>query len=167
MLFKKDISKELKNKAVKLGLCTEWTEEWGNPTKDELVDKYVRGIDFCIKHNYPSCEYMKKNFDGVMQKHGVFVDERVDLKNPSMVIANGRTYGKIVYDAYSVGTLYVRHDSDLTIEASDNAFVTIETYDNCTVSVIQRGKAKVFVYNHGGNIQASGKVVVKNRKAPN
>lgn len=167
MLFKKDISKELKNKAVKLGLCTEWTEEWGNPTKDELVDKYVRGIDFCIKHNYPSCDYMKKNFDGVMQKHGVFVDEGVDLKNPSMVIANGRTSGKIVYDAYSVGTLYVRHESELTIEASDNAFVTIETYDNCTVSVLQRSKAKVFVYNHGGNIQAFGKVVVKNRKAPN
>lgn len=167
MLFKKDISKELKNKAVKLGLCTEWTNEWGNPTKDELVYKYVRGIDFCIRHNYPSCEYMKKNFDGIMQKHGVFVDEEINLKNARIVIANGKTCGKIVYDSYSVGTLYVRHDSDLTIEVSDNAFVTIETYDNCKVSVSQKGNAKVFVYRYGGDIQTSGKVVVKNRKAPN
>lgn len=167
MLFKKDISKELKNEAVGLGLCTEWTKEWGNPTKDELVDKYVRGIDFCIEHNYPSCEYMKKHFDGIMQKHGVFVDDEIDLKNIRIVIANGKTSGAIVCDSYSVGTIYARHDSDLTIEASGNAFVTIETYDNCKVSVFQRDKAKVFVYNHGGNIQTSGKVVVKNRKAPN
>lgn len=166
MLFKKDISKELKKEAINLGICTEWTEKWGNPTKDELVDKYVRGIDFCIKHNYPSCEYMKKHFDGVMQKHGVFVDENIDLQNTRIVIANGKTSGKIVYDSYSVGTLYVRHDSDLAIEVSGHAFVAIETYDDCNISVFQRDEAKVFVYNHGGNIQTSGKVVVKNRTAP-
>lgn len=167
MLFKKNISKELKNEAVRLGLCTEWTNEWGNPTKEELVNKFIRGIDWCIRKNYPSCEYMKKHFDGVMQKYGVFVDDKIDLENHSMLIANGKTSGKIVYDSYAVGTIYARHDSDLIIEVSGNAFVAIETYDNCNISVFQRDKAKVFVYNHGGNIQTSGKVVVKNRKAPN
>ena len=167
MLFKKDISKELKKKAINLGLCTEWTERWKNPTKDELVDKYVRGIDFCIKHDYPSCKYMKKHFDGIMQKHGVFVNDKINLQNPNMVIANGNTSGKIIYDAYSVGTIYARHDSNLTIEVSGHAFIAIEIYDDCNVSVFQRDKAKVFVYNHGGNIQTSGQVVVKDRKAPN
>lgn len=166
MLFKKDISKELKKEAISLGLCTEWTNEWGKPTKDELVDKYVKGIDFCIEHNYPSCEYMKKHFDGVMQKHGVFVNDNIDLQNSKMVIANGKTSGKIIYNAYSVGTIYARHDSDLTIEVSGNAFVSIETYDNCNVSVFQKDQSKVFIYNHGGNIQTSGNIVVKDRKAP-
>ena len=166
MLFKKDISKELKKEAINLGLCTEWTEKWGNPTKDELVDKYVRGIDFCIKHDYPSCEYMKKHFDRVMQKHGVFVDEDIDLQNTRIIIANGRTSVRISYDSYSVGTLYARHDSDLTVEVSGHAFVSIETYDDCNISVFQRDGAKVFVYNHAGNIQTSGKVVIKDRKSP-
>lgn len=166
MLFKKDISKELKKEAISLGLCQEWTNEWGKPTKDELVDKYVRGIDFCIEHNYPSCEYMKKHFDGVMQNHGVFVNDNIDLQNSKMVIANGKTSGKIIYNSYSVGTIYARHDSDLTIEASGNAFVSIETYDNCNVSVFQRDQSKVFIYNHGGNIQTSGNIVIKDRKAP-
>ncbi len=167
MLFKKDISKELKKEAVSLGLCTEWTNEWRNSTKDELVDKYIRGIDFCIEHNYPSCEYMKKHFQGVMQKHGVFVDDDVELENPKIMIANGKTSGWLIYNSYSVGTIYVRHDSNLTIEASENAILAIETYDNCNISIFQRDKAKVFVYNHGGNIQTAGKVIVKNRKAPN
>lgn len=164
MLFKKDISKELKNKAINLGLCTKWAEEWGNPTKDELLDKYIRGIDFCIKHDYPSCEYMKKYFEGVMQKRGVFVDDKIDLSNFNTVIANGNTSGKLVYNLYSVGTIYVRHNCILNIEVCDNAIVTIETYDNCTISVRQSENAKVFVYDHGGNIKTFGKVVVKDRK---
>lgn len=167
MLFKKDISKELKKEAISLGLCTDWTNDWGNPTKDELVDKYVRGIDFCIDHDYPSCEYMKKYFEGIMQKHGVFVDDDIKLENPKMVIANGKTSGRLIYNSYSVGTIYVRHDSDLTIEVSGNAILAIETYDNCNISIFHRDKAKVFVYDHGGSIQTSGKVIVKNRKAPN
>lgn len=164
MLFKKDISKELKNEAVGLGLCTEWAEGWGKPTNDELVDKYVRGIDFCIKHDYPSCEYMKKHFDGVMQKHGVFVNDTLDLVNPKMVIANGNTSGKLVYNSYSVGTIYVRHNSNLDIKVSGNAIVAIETYDNCRLSVHQSENSKVFVYDHGGHIETFGKVVVKDRK---
>lgn len=166
MLFKKNVSKELKNEAVSLGLCAEWTNEWGKPTKDELVEKYVRGIGFCIKHNYPSCEYMKKHFDGVMQNHGVFVDDTIELGNSRIVIANGKTSGRIIYDSYSVGTIYARHDSDLTIEVSGNAFVSIETYDNCNISVFQRDKAKVFIYDHGGSIEKSGNVIIKDRKAP-
>lgn len=45
----KDLSRTLLTQAVSLGLCTQWTEQWGEPDQQGLIDKYLHGIDFCIK----------------------------------------------------------------------------------------------------------------------
>ena len=51
MIFRKNLSDKMKEEAVSLGLCAQWTAEWkDNSSKDEMVDKFVTGIDFCIKH---------------------------------------------------------------------------------------------------------------------
>ena len=55
----REISLALKSEAVSLGLCQEWTSKWNNESKESLVEKYVKGIDFCIEHNYPSLAFMK------------------------------------------------------------------------------------------------------------
>lgn len=58
------LSAKMKSQAVGLGLCQQWTDEWADGTsKDELVEKFVRGIDFCIEHNFPSCEVIRKEFE--------------------------------------------------------------------------------------------------------
>ncbi len=156
-----DISDELKSKAVTLGLCTEWTEGWGRPDKDELCIKYIKGIDFAIENDYPSLEYMKDNFDGIMQKHGIHVSEELHLQNPSMVIANGNCFGSIYFDSYMVGRMYVRHDSNLSVVASGNAKVFISMYDQSKVNVICSENAKVYVYQHGGYVEYKGNVLVR------
>lgn len=159
-----NISEDLKKQAINLGLCTEWTNEWGKPTKDELVDKYVRGIDYCIEHNYPSCDYMKKHFDGVMQNHGVFVDDVVDGKNYRDLICNGSTKGKIIYDNFNVcNWMYIRHNSDMEIKVTENAYVTIHIYDNAKLKISNTSTRRVVVFQHGGSIEYSGNVVIKNR----
>ena len=64
MFFKSNkLSEELKSQAIGLGLCEQWTNSWGNPSEQELINKFLHGIDFCIKHDYPTNEYIKKNFD--------------------------------------------------------------------------------------------------------
>ena len=63
------ISDDLKREAISKGLCKQWTDDWHDETLDTLCEKYVDGIDFCISNDYPSTLYMKKNFDGIMQKH--------------------------------------------------------------------------------------------------
>lgn len=163
-----NISEDLKKQAIGFGLCEDWTNEWANPSKDELLKKYVRGIDFCIEHNYPSCYYMKDNFDGIMQKYGVFVDDVVDGKNYNELICNGKTTGKVVYDNYNVcNWMYLRHDSDMEIEVTENAYVTIHLYDNAKLKVRNTSTRRVVVFRHGGTVNYSGNVVVKERKAPN
>ena len=60
-----NVSDELKEKAISLGLCTPWQKRWQNEDKHSLCQMYIKGLDFCIDHDYPSCTYMKKHFDGI------------------------------------------------------------------------------------------------------
>lgn len=156
-----NISEELKSQAISCGLCSPWQSEWGEPSKDELVEKYVRGIDFAIEHNFPSLEYMVRNFDDCMNKHGVYVSQELSLKNPRITVANGSCTGDLLFNEFAVGRVYVRHNSDLTIHVSGMAKVFISLYDNCKIKVVQDGMAKVYIYKRGGSVDYVGEVLIR------
>lgn len=158
-----NISAELKDMAVQMDLCQEWTERWGDPDKDELLEMYIRGIDFCIEHDWPSCTYLKENFDGIMQQHGVFVNDRVCSRNLRQAILNGTTSGEICYDEYSIGAIYVRHRADIVLNFLDQSKGFIEVYDEARVKINNTSDSTVFVYQYGGDVETTGKVVVKKR----
>lgn len=158
------ISEQLKSKAVNLGLCEEWTNNWGTPDEDELAEKYIRGIDFAIKHDFPSASFMKKHFNGVIQRHGIYVDENINLNNPNMTITNGTCNGIIQFDKFATGRLYIRHDSDITVKVSGLSKIFISTYDNCKLNIDCTDEAIVYVYKHGGNITYSGNVLIREQK---
>ncbi len=156
-----DVNTELKEKAISLGLCEKWTNEWKDHDKDELVSKYVRGIDFCIHNDFPSIDYMENNFRGVMEKHGVFVNNIVNLVNRSFVVLNGECEGEIIYNEYNVGRIYVRHNSTVKIKVSGCSKVFISTFDNCEVIIECNENAKCYVYKHGGTLKYDGNVMVR------
>ena len=73
----KTLNSKLKQRAVQLGLCTQWTSEWeSEESQDMLVKKYKRGIDFCIENNYPNNEFIKANFS-----RDVLLNNLVSLTN--------------------------------------------------------------------------------------
>lgn len=154
-----NLSNKLKKQAVSLGLCEKWTNGWGNPSKDELVEKYIKGIDFCIEHNYPGNDFIKKHFGVTAEKYGIFTDKFIELYNPDITVLNGSCVGSIVFDGYSVGTIYIRHDSNVRIVCRDQAFISIRLYDKAFVSLIN-DRAKVYLYQYGGGFCISGSEVV-------
>lgn len=160
-----NVSEDLRNKAVGLGLCHKWQRLWNtNTDKDELVEMYKRGLDFCIENNYPTNEYMLEHFDGVMQKHGVFVSNFLDLKNVKQVVLNGECSGYLAYDMYSVGNIYVRHNSKIDIVAKENAKVFVTCYDSAVLDLRTEGRASITVYNYGSErISHYGNVQIKDR----
>ncbi len=148
------VSEELKSKAVSEGLCNQWTSEWNNETIDSLCDKYIKGIDFCIEHDYPSNEYIKKNFDGVMQKHGIYVDDIFDKENIKKCVVNGMSAGKLIYDKFNIGRIYLRHNSFLSISAKDSSKIFISVYDNSNLEITECSDyAKIYISKYGGNIK--------------
>lgn len=64
-------------------------------------------------------------------------------------VLNGSCKGTLLFDGFSICDLYVRHDSEVTIDCSQYCKIFINVYDRAKVNVIQRGIASVYVYIHG------------------
>ena len=67
-----ELIEQLKQDGIAKGLC----QPWQNKLRDgvsmkRLVDLYVRGIDFCIKNDYPTLDFIRENFKGKCEPYGV------------------------------------------------------------------------------------------------
>lgn len=165
MLMRKNLSDKMKEEAVSLGLCAQWTADWDHEcSKDEMVLKFVNGIDFCIARNWPSVEEMKAFFGDVMNKHDVYVDEKVIRKAPETMILNGECEANVETEWMNTSEIYVRHTSmlHLKVRGLSRAFVNLhdagELYVECDEG------SKCFVYQYGGEIvKKTGSVVIRDR----
>ena len=156
----KKLSEDLKQRAINLGLCSEWQKEWTTEDKDELCDMYVRGIDFCIVNNYPTTEYMKRNFEGVMQKHGIYVDEKVNIDRPKLrtYVINGKSDAVLNLEDFDLCEVYVRHNSSIKVCIKDSARVFVCLFDNAKAEVTTVGSlSRAVVYRYGNEVIVSQK----------
>lgn len=145
-----NLSETLKRQAVDLGLCKPWTEAWGDCDQQELIDKYKKGIDFCIDRQYPSNEFIKANFDrDLLNANLIFVDEYLDFDMmPSGVyVINGECTGTIKFAPWTAATVYIRHTSNVRIIADDFAKVFVRLYDEAEAVVDSDESAVVKVYD--------------------
>lgn len=148
------IAKELAKEAKRKGICESWHDDLKKlgDNKKAMVAMYVKGIDFCLSNDYPSNEYIRENFKGVMEDFGVFLDDTINLVNYRRCIALGRTNGRVEIASYGVCEVFAKHDSELRIIAKDNAFIEIDIFDNAVVYVHAQDRAKVHINRYGGNI---------------
>lgn len=145
-----NLSETLKQQAVDLGLCRPWTEAWGDCDQQELIDKFVKGIDFCLERNWPTSDFIKANFDrDLLNANHIFVDEHIQLDDApgGIYILNGECSGSIRFAPWTAATVYVRHKSNVTIIADDFAKVFVRVYDETNVEVIELGEAVIKVYD--------------------
>ena len=146
------LSDILKQEAVERNLCSQWTAEWADDSDQQaLIDKYVRGIDFVIKQGeWPTNEFIKANFDReLLHDNLIFVDEDIDLKEApnGVYILNGECSGVIRFNSWAAATVYVRHNSNVTIIADDFAKVFVRVYDEADAEVVELDEAVVKVYD--------------------
>ena len=47
--------------------------------KEEMLQCYWDRIDFCLAKNFPTKEYLKEHFDGMLHERGIYIDERVEI----------------------------------------------------------------------------------------
>lgn len=146
-----NLSEVLKREAVERNLCAQWTSEWAdNSDQQTLIDKYKKGIDFCLDRDWPSNDFIKANFDrDLLNTNLIFVDEYVDMDMaPSGIyILNGECSGRIRLAPWTAATVYLRHSSKITIMADDFAKVFVRLYDETDVDVDSDGSAVVKVYD--------------------
>jgi hypothetical protein len=163
----KELNNLLRNKARQLGLCDQWYKDWGdNETMQQLLEKYLRGIDFCIKHDYPNLDFARKVFPrDILIANGIFLDSHVDADNLMRSVVIGNSIGVLRYSGNRTGNIYVRHSSEVTIEVKGDSKVFIEAYDHCIVRVVCDKDSKAFVYWHGGSVYSEGNVTIRDKRS--
>jgi hypothetical protein len=106
-----------------------------------------------------------------MEAFGVFLDDSIDLTNPKNCVALGNTTGHVEINQFGVSEIFVKHRSELTVVAKDDAFVMIDAFDNSTLHVRANDRTKVCVNKYGSSkvhSEESGtgivKIIEKHRK---
>lgn len=157
MFGKNDLGKLLKRRAELLGACERGLDGLENLNEQELVNRYIHYIEFAIDKDFPSNDFIKKHFDKeLLHRNNIYVDEFVERRNArQVVVIQGKSAGNLLFDGMTVSDVYVRHDSEVTIDCSRLSKVFVNVYDRAKVTVIQRGGASVYVYLHGDSCEVS------------
>lgn len=161
-----ELNRIVRNKAIENGLCSDWQNNVWNRELSvrEMLQIYVKGIDFSIKNDWLDNEFIKANADrDLLRECGIFIDEKVNEENVTTAVVMGKSSGSICYDGMMVGSVYVRHGSELEITASDGARVFVEVHDNAKIHAVADDESKIFVYLHGGHATREGNVTFRDR----
>ena len=130
----------LREMARSAGLCDPWYEEWkDDSTIDECIDRYVRGFDFAVEKDYPPLDFIRKNFRKEdLHRHHIFLDEEVSIGNAEsgIWIFLGDCVGSICFRGFSVGTVYIRHNTNIKIVSEDMAKVFMSQYDDACAETV-------------------------------
>lgn len=147
-----ELAEQLKQDGIAKGLCRQYQMKLkpGMPVGD-MVKLFIHGIDFCVKNDYPTLEFMREHFKGESEPYGAFIDDVVTgLKNAPDTVLNGECKAMLEYNGYSVSRVYIRHQSKVSVSVSGNAIVTIDVFDNSYLAVAVAGTdAKVIVNQYG------------------
>lgn len=165
MFFKSNINKQLKEQAKELGACEKGLKNFEHLGEQDLINRYIHFVDFAIANNFPSNDFIRKNFDQTLLEHNnIYVDAKFERRNArQVVIVQGKSNGVLLYDGMTSADVYVRHYSEVTIDCNRLSKVFISVYDRAKVNVIQHDGASVYVYLHGGNceVKAEGDVMTR------
>lgn len=166
-----NLSHELAKQAKRNGICEDWYLALKNEKDiDNLLDMYIKGIDFCLSNDFPSNHFIAKNFKGKMEKHGIHLDEVLEIESENKVITLGKCTGTIELDSFDVCEIFVKNESNLTIVAKGNSFVMIDLFDNSIIEVHAYDNAKVCVNRYCGQIneyeneKSTIKIIEKHKK---
>lgn len=166
--FKKNIGKQLKSQAESLGACEKGLNGLEKLNEHELINRYIHFIDFAIDVNWPSNEFIKENFDRSLLEHNnIYVDAEFERRNArQVVVIQGESKGTLLFDGLTTSDVYIRHDSEVTVDCSRLSKIFISLYDNAKVNVTQRDGASVYVYLHGENcsVESDGEVMIRRSK---
>jgi len=171
-----ELSLKLRADARKIGLCDEWYGQWKEDTsREELYQKFIRGLDFCLKHKWPSRPFIKHHFSQkFLRDHGILVDDTrsypVRDENRRLIhlrdfVLLGESHATIRYSFKPhMCNIWVCDDSTIKVDVKYGAFMLIHLFDHTKADIVTDMVSNVTVIRHSPDtiVKKTGIVVVKN-----
>lgn len=141
------LSLKLRSEADSLGLCKEWHNAWkDNSTEQELINKCLRGIDFCLQHKWPDTNFIRSHFDtATLRQNMILADDKYSLNlnkewhdrciRPYAVLL-GKSESNIRISCPSPVIIYLNDESQVKIFVHTHEMVRIEVRGNTNVEVL-------------------------------
>lgn len=165
------LNNELAKQAKIHGICDDWYLQLKNETEiDKMIEMYIKGIDFCLSNNFPSNDFIRKNFKGKMESHGIYLDEDFNVVSMPKVVSLGKCGGIIEADNFDICEIFIKNESNIKVIARANSFIMIDIFDNTNLEIVASDNARVCVNHYGGIIYQSSsdkstiKIIEKNKK---
>lgn len=114
-----------------------------------MAQLYLHHIDFCLANDYPSNDFIRENFVGRMEEFGIHLDEGVQAENVRKLVLLGSSVLTAKYNEYSVGEIFVKHETESNIIVNGNAFVMVDAFDNSVTNVYANDRARICVNVYG------------------
>lgn len=147
-----ELSKTIKEMGRRIGMCDAYYIPWSDGySKDDLMDLFISGQDFCIEHDFPPLDFIRRHFskdERLARKIFCGEHERMVTEESGTYILLGGTALDLEIRGFSVADIYVRHDSKLRLSVYDNAIVSVNIYDSGLVEYSGYGIHEVKVYDH-------------------
>ena len=149
--MKDSIIKELSNKGIDIGACTKGIAELEHSSSDcaALAELYFKHAHFCLNSGFPTAGWIIDRFGDKPADFGIFCRNNGNVSNMRRVALLESAHVTAKYDEFSAAKIYLKGESQLDIEVSNNAFVFIDAFDNSVVNISASGNARVVVFQYG------------------
>lgn len=145
------INESLRKSAIDKGLCYQWQKEWNSDkTTSELCRMMKRGMDFCVKHNYPDLNFIRYSFPlRELNENKVYIDQSVDVTDTNgTYVFLGNCQGELNLQPYSAALIHLRHNSKIKINCEYDGYVNIFLYEDSDVEIGKIHGSDVKIYDH-------------------
>lgn len=143
-------NKELRDRAISLGLCNQWQGLWAKDWDDrKMIERYKEGIDFCLANDFPSVDYIKSHFSKEdLRNGGLFMDDKHSVLNEKMIVIRGCSDITARYNGNTVAEVYITDESKLRMYAKNHCHVILHILNNAQVDISQEDDATVLAIIH-------------------
>jgi len=132
-------------------LCDKWYESWKDDTDiDTLLNKFIRGFDFCQDNDYPPLEFIRNHFNkSDLHRHNIYVDEEVRIEEATSghYVFLGKCRAYISFSGFTAATIYCRHESEVDVHSSGSPVVFVTYYDHSKGECVSDGMRKIRRYD--------------------
>lgn len=172
----KELSIKLRTDARRLGLCDKWFGEWNdNTNKQELISKFIHGLDFCIERRWPAKQFILHHFpQELLRENGILVDDirSYPVRDPStrrlihlsdfVLIGESSTVIRYSFRPHMCN-VWAMDNSKVKVDVKYGAFILIHLFDNATADAVTDLVSKCTVIRHSTNtsVTRSGCVTIK------